>query len=460
MAKDLLLVVDDDEGIREQLKWALTEDYEVFLASNPSEAMEKVTEKRPDLVLLDIGLSPHSGDEEGMELLKKMVKSDPKLKVIMITGKEGRELALKAVQLGAHDYFQKPVDIDELKVIIKRALYVQKLERENEALFHRLEEEKRFEDLIGCCPQMLNVYEVIKRVSATDATALIYGESGTGKELVARAIHYRSPRKGKPFVTINCGAIPENLLESELFGHEKGSFTGAHIQRKGKFEIANGGTVFLDEIGELSTNLQVKLLRVLQERQIERVGGNVPIQLDVRVIAASNKDLDVEMEKDNFRQDLYYRLGVISLSLPPLRERGDDIILLAKSFLCHFSRDYGKRIRGFSPEAIRAMMEYRWPGNVRELENKVKRAIIMADGNVIQSQDLDLKSRPRMGDLSLREAKETVEEEFIREALAVNKWNISKAAAELNISRPSLYDLMAKYGIEKKKSKSYSGVNN
>ncbi len=450
MAKDLVLVVDDDEGIREQLKWSLSEDYEILLASYVSEAMEQVTEKRPDLVLLDIGLSPSPGDEEGMELLKQMVKSDPKLKVIMITGKEGRELALKAIELGAHDYFQKPIDIDDLKVIIKRALYVQKLEKENEVLFRRLEEEKRFEDLLGSCPQMLDVYEVIKRISATDATALVYGESGTGKELVARAIHYRSPRKGKPFVTINCGAIPENLLESELFGHEKGSFTGAHIQRKGKFEIAHGGTVFLDEIGELSSNLQVKLLRVLQEREIERVGGNLPIQLDVRVIAASNKNLDEEMDKGNFRQDLYYRLGVISVSLPPLRERGDDIILLAKSFLSRFSRDYSKRIRGFSPEAIRAMMEYRWPGNVRELENKVKRAIIMADGNVIQAQDLDLKFRPRMGDLSLREAKEKVEEEFVREALAVNKWNISKAAEELGVSRPSLYDLMAKYGVEKK----------
>ncbi len=450
MAKGLVLVVDDDEGIREQLKWALSGDYEVLLASNPSEAMEKVAEECPDLVLLDIGLSPSAGNEEGMELLRGMVNFDPKLKVIMITGKEARELALRAIELGAHDYFQKPIDIDDLKVIIKRALYVQKLERENEALFHRLEEEKSFEDLIGSCSQMLEVYEVVKRISATGATALIYGESGTGKELVARAIHYCSPRKGKPFVTINCGAIPENLLESELFGHEKGSFTGAHIQRKGKFEIANGGTVFLDEIGELSSNLQVKLLRVLQEREIERVGGNVPIQLDVRVIAASNKDLELEMGEGNFRQDLYYRLGVISVSLPPLRERGDDIILLAKSFLSRFSKDYGKRIRGFSPEAIRAMMEYRWPGNVRELENKVKRAIIMADGNVIQAQDLDLNSRPRMGDLSLREAKEKVEEEFVREALAVNKWNISKAAEELGISRPSLYDLMDKYGIEKK----------
>ncbi len=456
MIKDLILIVDDDEGIREQLKWALSEDYEVLLAADSTEAKEKVSKKEPDLVLLDIGLSPSSGDEEGMELLKDMMKFDPKLKVIMITGKEGKELALKAIGLGAHDYFQKPIDFDELKVIIRRALYVQKLERENEALFHRLEEEKRFEDLIGSCPQMLEVYEIIERISATDATALIYGESGTGKELVARAIHYRSPRREKPFVTINCGAIPENLLESELFGHEKGSFTGAHAQRKGKFEIANGGTVFLDEIGELTPNLQVKLLRVLQEREIERVGGNVPIQLDVRVIAASNKNLEQEMEKGNFRQDLYYRLGVISVSLPPLRERGDDIILLAKSFLAHFSKDYGKKIRGFSPEAIRGMMEYRWPGNVRELENKVKRAIIMTDGNVIQAEDLDLKHKPRLGDLSLREAKEKVEEDFIREALAANRWNISKAAAELGISRPSLYDLMAKYGIEKR-GKSHKG---
>ena len=459
MAKDLILVVDDDMGIREQLKWALSEDYEILLASQPTEAMKQLSEKKPDLILLDIALSPSAGDEEGMELLKQMVKFDPKLKVIMITGQEGRELALKAIELGAHDYFQKPIDIDDLKVIIKRALYVQKLERENEALFHRLKEERRFEELIGSCPQMLKVYEVIKRISATDATALIYGESGTGKELVARAIHYRSPRQGKPFVTINCGAIPENLLESELFGHEKGSFTGAHLQRKGKFEIANGGTIFLDEIGELSPNLQVKLLRVLQEREIERVGGNVPIQLDVRVIAASNKNLEEEMDKGNFRQDLYYRLGVISVSLPPLRERGDDIILLAKSFLHKFSQDYGKVIRGFSPEAIRALMEYSWPGNVRELENKVKRAIIMADGNVIQSPDLDLKARPRLGDISLREAKERVEEEFVKEALVVNKWNISKAAAELEISRPSLYDLMAKYGIEKKSRSPKRGNN-
>lgn len=448
------MVVDDEEGIRTQLKWALSDEYKVILAEDADKAMELLHKERPNLVALDITLSPYDGDTDGLEILQNIVKFDPTIKVIMITGNDKRDLALRSIQLGAYDFYQKPIDIDEFKIIVKRALYIQKLELENRSLALKLQKERRFQDIIGNCPQMIEVYNIIKKVSTTDATVLIYGESGTGKELVARAIHYQSARKDKPFITINCGAIPENLLESELFGHEKGSFTGAYFQKKGKFELANEGTIFLDEIGELTPPLQVKILRFLQEREIERVGGRQPIQLDVRIIAATNKDLQQEVAKGTFRRDLYYRLSVIAISLPPLRNRGDDILLLANSFLYQYSREYGKRIRGFTPEAIKRMREYAWPGNVRELENKIKRAIILAEGSLIYPEDLDLnflgegaKRRP------LKELVEELEERCIREALKRNRGNISKAARELDLNRPTFYELMRRFKINRKEYK-------
>jgi len=452
-AKGTILVVDDEEGIRTQLKWALSDEYRVILAGDADKAMELLQKERPNLVALDITLSPYEGDMDGLEILQNIIRFDPTIKVIMITGNDKKDLALRSIQLGAHDFYQKPINIEEFKIIVKRALYIQKLELENRALFLKLQKERRFRDIIGNCPQMIEVYNIIKKVSTTDATVLIYGESGTGKELVARAIHYQSTRKDRPFITINCGAIPENLLESELFGHEKGSFTGAYFQKKGKLELANEGTIFLDEIGELTPALQVKILRFLQEREIERVGGKHPIQLDVRIIAATNRDLKQEIEKGTFRRDLYYRLSVITISLPPLRNRGDDILLLANSFLTQYSREYGKRIRGFTPEAIERMREYAWPGNVRELENKIKRAIIMAEGSLIYPEDLDLDLGEGTTRRSLKELVNELEEKCVREALKRNRGNISRAARELGINRPTFYELMHRFKINRKEYK-------
>ncbi|RKY74898.1 PEP-CTERM-box response regulator transcription factor [candidate division KSB1 bacterium] len=446
-----ILVVDDEEGIRTQLKWALASEYRVLLAANEEQAIQVLENENPNLVILDIALATRTHNADGLQLLQKILAFNPKTKVVMITGNEKRALALQSIELGAYDFYQKPINMEELKITLKRALYIQKLELENEALFLRLQEKQKFADIIGSCPKMLEVFSIIKRISSTDATALIYGESGTGKELVARAIHFQSPRNKKPFVTINCGAIPENLLESELFGHEKGSFTGAHIQRKGKLEVANGGTVFLDEIGELSPALQVKILRFLQEKEIERVGGRTPIQLDVRVIAATNRDLNNEIETGRFRSDLYYRLSVITINLPPLRERGDDVILLANSFLHKFAREYGKSNYRFDVESLKLMQQYHWPGNVRELENKVKRAVIMAEGNIITPEDLGLSISEGTAKKSLRELVTELEKKTIAEALQRNKGNISQTARELKITRTTLYDLLKKYNIKPKK---------
>jgi two-component system NtrC family response regulator len=313
----------------------------------------------------------------------------------------------------------------------------------------KLESERRFHDIIGSCPQMMKVFDVVDRVATTNATVLIFGESGTGKELVAKAIHRQSLRRTNPFMPINCGAIPENLLESELFGHEKGAFTGALERRKGKFELADGGTIFLDEIGELSPTLQVKILRFLQEREIERVGGRESIELDVRIIAATNKDLEREMEKGGFREDLFYRLSVVSISLPLLRDRGEDIVLLANSFLGHFNKEYGKNIKAFSSEAISQLQNYRWPGNVRELENRVKRAVIMARSNRIVPDDLELQMLEKGGRLTLRESKDRMERKLVREALLRNRGNISRSSRDLGVSRATLYDLLEKHSISR-----------
>jgi len=446
---DKILVVDDDQGIRDQLMWALSNSYEVLLAKDSSTAMEIIREQRPQVIALDISLSPLGQDEEGLVVLRNAMELDPESKVIVITGNETKHLALKAIQMGAYDYFTKPIDLQEIKVIINRAVYIQRLERENRLLLEKLEEERKFHGIIGSCPKMMKVFDLIHRVASTDATVLVYGESGTGKELVARAIHRQSSRKSKSFMPINCGAIPENLLESELFGHEKGAFTGAIGLRKGKFELADGGTIFLDEIGELSSALQVKILRFLQEKEIERVGGREAIELDVRIIAATNKDLQREMGKGTFREDLYYRLSVVSISLPPLRERGEDIALLANSFLNHFNREYGKNIKTFSSDALLQLQTYQWPGNVRELENRIKRAVIMARDNVLISEDLDLPLSTKGRRLTLKEAKDQLEEKFIREALIKHRGNISRAAREMSVSRATLYDLLEKHKIDK-----------
>ncbi|MCK4349532.1 MAG: sigma 54-interacting transcriptional regulator, partial [Candidatus Krumholzibacteria bacterium] len=327
---------------------------------------------------------------EGFDILETVLQLNPLLKIMVITGHDERENALKAIEMGAYDFFAKPIVIDELMVILKRAAYLMKLEKELDALSTRSGDKKDFEGIIAMSTPMMEVFDTVKRIAPTDIAVLITGESGTGKELVALAIHNRSPRKNEPFIPINCGAIPENLLESELFGHEKGSFTGAHVSRPGKFEIADGGTIFLDEIGELSQGLQVKILRFLQDQIIERVGGRTPLQLNVRIIAATNSDLEAMLETKEFREDLYYRINTISILLPPLRNRGDDIHLLAMYFLNFYNKEFAKSLRGFSPETQKTLVRYGWPGNVRELENRVKRAVIMATGKLVQPDDMDL----------------------------------------------------------------------
>ena len=446
--KSKILIVDDEEAIRKQLKWALSGDYEIIDAPDKESALRLAKEKRPRLVALDINLNPSSGDaQEGMELLGELITIDPKVKVIMVTANDNKELALTAISRGAYDYYVKPINLEEIKVIFKRALYIQRLEQENEKLALELEQQHKFEELIGSSPQMEEVFNVIRRVSPADATVLLNGESGTGKELAARAIHCFSPRRDKPFRVINCGAIPENLLESELFGHEKGSFTNAFFQKIGKFELADKGTIFLDEIGELSLPLQVKILRFLQERVIERIGASRPIGLDIRVIAATNTDLKKKIQQGAFREDLYYRLSVVTISLPALRERGKDVLLLANYCLNRFNRENHKKIKGFSKEAIKALNEYPWPGNVRELENKIKRAIILTNNSLISLEDLDLEIENNNPNQLLKQAREELEIKFISQALEKSKGNVSQAAKEIGVNRVSFYDLMKKHNI-------------
>jgi two-component system NtrC family response regulator len=450
MDRPRILIVDDDDSVRNQMKWALAEQYEVFLAEDRPNALEILKRERPAAVTLDLGLPPSSGSpEQGFLAQAEMLKFDPLIKIIVITGQGEKENALEAIGQGAYDFFCKPVDIEELKIVLGRALHVYRLEREHHELLKKIHFES-FEGMVGSSPEMQTVFAAIRKVATTEAPVLITGESGTGKELAAHAIHRLGARKDGPFVAINCGAIPENLLESELFGHEKGSFTGAHIQRQGRIEAAQRGTLFLDEIGELSPALQVKLLRFLQEHQIERVGGRQPIMVDTRVMAATNVDLRKAMAEGRFREDLYYRLGVVVLAMPPLRERDGDIPLLAKVLLQRYAAEEKKTIT-FTRKAVNALEEYGWPGNVRELENRIKRAVIMAEGGKVMPEDLELATRfADYEGRGLAKAREAVERELIERALAKNKGNLTRAAAELDISRPTLYELIEKLGIERR----------
>jgi two-component system, NtrC family, response regulator len=403
------------------------------------------------VVTLDLGLPPRPAHvEEGFAALAEMLSADSFIKVIIITGRGEKEHALKAVGEGAYDFLYKPVEIDELKVVLKRAFYIASLEREHHFLQRQIGEGD-FQGMLGGSPQMQEVFSIVRKVATSDASVLVVGESGTGKELVAQAIHRLSPRKEGPFVVINCGAIPETLLESELFGHEKGAFTGAHIQRKGRIEAARGGTLFLDEIGELSLGLQVKLLRYLQEQMIERIGGREQIRVDARVITATNRDLKQAMKAGAFREDLYFRLAVVSIPMPLLREREGDIFMLAKAFLNRYAEEAKRRITGFTNQAMRAIESYSWPGNVRELENRIKRAVIMAEGNKISPADLELGMHHARDEfLNLKEAREAMEKEMILKALTKTKDNVTRAAEALGISRPTLYEMMEKLGIERK----------
>jgi two-component system NtrC family response regulator len=443
-----LLIVDDDEEIRTQMQWALTQDYQVVLAEDRGSAISTFLEHRPAVVLLDLGLPPHPGtSEEGLAILSEIISQDRFIKVIIVSGQGERNNALQAVGAGAYDFLSKPVDLEELKIILRRTFQVAALEKDHRELQARIQSET-FEGLLGNSPQMQQVFTIIRKVAGSNAPVLILGESGTGKEMAALAIHRRSPRKEGPFVAINCSAIPETLLESELFGHEKGSFTGAHAQRKGRIELASGGTLFLDEIGEIPLQLQVKLLRFLQEQRVERVGGRQEIQVDARVVAATNIDLKKAIIEGKFREDLYYRLAVVVLSLPPLRERAGDVRLLAQEFLRRSGVANGKDGLSLSKDAVQALESHSWPGNVRELENRVKRAVIMAEGKRLVAEDLELESTEASPvNLNLKEARESAEREVIHKALRKHRGKIAPAASDLGISRPTLYELMDKLGI-------------
>jgi two-component system NtrC family response regulator len=382
--------------------------------------------------------------------LSELLEVDATAKVIVISGQSEKQNALQAVGEGAYDFLTKPVEMEELKLLLRRCIQVVELEKE----YRELQQSQRsdvFEEMLGTSSQMQAAFALIRKVAGTDAPVLLLGESGTGKEMAAAAIHHRSTRKNGPFVAINCNAIPENLLESELFGHEKGVFTGAHIQRKGLMETAAGGTLFLDEIGELPPAIQVKLLRFLQEHRLQRVGGREEIQIDTRLVAATNADLKQMIDTGKFREDLYFRLAVVTIRLLPLRERGEDVVFLAREFLQRYAAQSGRTKLVFTPDALRAIARYSWPGNVRELQNRVKRAVIMASGSRVTAKDLELQQSqdPESSATTLREAREQVEREMIEHSLKRNSGKITSAAAELGISRPTLYELMEKLGISK-----------
>ncbi len=446
----VLLLVDDDEAIRTQMKWALSADYEIISAEDRAGAVENFKKKKPAVTLLDLGLPPRPADpDEGLATLAELKAVDEMAKVIVISGQGEKKNALEAVAAGAYDFLCKPVDPDELKLLLKRCIYLADLERE----YRKARESQRanvFEDMLGTSPQMQGVFSFIRKVATTTAPVLLLGESGTGKEMAALAIHRRGPRKDGPFIPINCNAIPENLLESELFGHEKGSFTGATMQRVGLVETAKAGTLFLDEIGELPPSIQVKLLRYLQEQRFQRVGGRQELTSDARIIAATNVDLKAGINQGSFREDLYFRLAVLVISLPPLRERGEDAVLLAEEFLQKYAAQNGKANIAFVPEALRAINRHPWPGNVRELQNRIKRAVIMADSRRITEKDLELSTGIGFSSsTTLKEARENVEREMVQRALKRNLGRISSAAAELGISRPTLYELMERLGISR-----------
>jgi two-component system, NtrC family, response regulator len=445
--KRKLLIVEDDQGLQRQLKWSY-EDFEVHCASNRAEALALMRSEEPDVVTLDLGLPPDpDGTSEGFAALDEMLRLKPDTKIIVASGHNAKESALRAISAGAWDFYQKPVDIDELHLIVKRAFHVRDLEVQNQkAQAPDSDGETMFGSLITCSPEMLKAARTVERVANTNVSVMLLGASGTGKELLARGLHDASTRRGKPFIAINCGAIPENLLESELFGHEKGAFTGAVKTTEGKIEIANGGTLFLDEVGDIPMPLQVKLLRFLQERVIERIGGRKMIPVDVRIVAATHRNLNQMITDQEFREDLYYRLAEVTVNIPRLAERSGDSVLLAKHFLARFAREMNPSIKGFASAALTAIDQWGWPGNVRELENRIKRAVIMADGKFITVDDLQF-DQPDDEDrlLNLKAAREAADRKAIGRAIARTEGNISNAAKLLGISRPTLYDLLKQY---------------
>ncbi|MGE0030116.1 MAG: PEP-CTERM-box response regulator transcription factor [Steroidobacteraceae bacterium] len=442
-----VLVVEDDPGLSKQLKWSL-DGYETAFAADRTEAIALLRRHEPSVVLLDLGLPPDAeGVTEGFETLREILSLAPQTKVIVVTGNADRDNALKAVRFGAFDFYQKPVDVEVLKLLVDRAARMATLERENRRLA-MLPERSPIAGIIAANEAMLKLCRTIEKVARTDISVLLLGESGTGKELLARALHDLSERNKHRFVAINCAAIPENLLESELFGHERGAFTGAHKQTIGKVEVASGGTLFLDEIGDMPMPLQGKLLRFLQSRVIERIGGRQEIPVDVRVVCATNRNPKEMIAEQRFREDLFYRISEVTLEVPPLRQRGGDVIVLAQALLNRYSQEFGRNVRGFAPDALVAIEHYGWPGNVRELENRIKSAVIMSDGTMLSATDLNLSGEAKEGSwFTLREVRAEAERKAIIHALSVSDGNVSAAATRLGISRPTLYDLMQRLGI-------------
>jgi len=440
--------VEDDPGIQSQLKWSF-DDFEVAVAGDREEALTLLRRYEPKVITLDMGLPPDpGGTSEGLATLQQILELAPSTKVVVVTGNDDRESAVKAIGIGAYDFYLKPIDADILGLIVNRAFRVRELEDENQRLSSN-DSDSPLSGLIANSPQMLKICRTIEKIAPANVTTLLLGESGTGKEVLAKAIHELSPRAKKHFVAINCAAIPDNLLESELFGYEKGAFTGANKQTLGKIEIANDGTLFLDEIGDLPMPLQAKLLRFLQERVIERVGGRKEIPVDVRVVCATHRGLPDMIKDGSFREDLYYRLSEITVQIPSLREREGDAVLLARVFLDRFAKEQNKKTPTLSKEALLAIENYSWPGNVRELENKVKRALILLDGNQVASEDLELENT-KTDDMpfNLREVREEAERKAVLRALNHVNGNIAQAAETLGVSRPTLYDLIKKLNIE------------
>jgi len=445
-----LLVVEDDPGLQKQLKWCF-KGYEVTIAGDRESAMQQLHAVKPPVVTLDLGLPPDATNaSEGLALLEEIQSISPQTKVIVVTGNDDRENALKAVGLGAYDFYQKPIDPDVLSLIIDRAYRLHELEKDYRE-FQARQPYTAMQGVIAASPVMLKVCRNIEKVAVTNVSTLLLGESGTGKEILARALHHLSDRKDKPFVAINSAAIPENLLESELFGYEKGAFTGANKQTLGKLEYADGGSFFIDEVGDLPAALQAKLLRFLQERVLERVGGRKEIPIDVRIICATHQDLKKLIEENKFREDLYYRISEVVIEIPPLRDRDGDSVLLAQSFLNRFNRENKVKQKSFSKDALNAINQYTWPGNVRELDNKVKRAYIMSDSPQISAEDLELDSLVSNTDkivvTNLRQVRDQAELKAIQQALQLANSNISQAAELLGVSRPTLYDLMNKFNL-------------
>ncbi len=454
-----LLIVEDDLGLLSQLKWCF-EGYDVYTAEDRESAIVEVRRHEPMVVLQDLGLPPKpEGVEEGLRAVGEILKLAPHTKIIVVTGNGDQENALTAVGQGAYDFYEKPVDTDTLKLLVDRAFNISELELENRRLQSQVNDSP-LDGIVAASEAMLAVCRMIEKVAPTDVTTLLLGESGTGKELLARALHRLSPRKDNKFVAINCAAIPENLLESELFGHEKGSFTGAHKQTLGKIEVASGGTLFLDEIGDMPLPLQAKMLRFLQERVIERVGGRQEISVDVRVVCATNQNPEDLIKASVFREDLYYRVSEITINIPPFREREEGRLILARTLLQKYSEKQGRAINGYSDDAVKAIESYSWPGNVRELENKIKGAVIMADGKLVTAADLGIESGDGEPEsMNLREVRQRAESKAIRVALTRSYGNISKAAELLGITRPTLYDLLNKYGLSAEAYSKRSGVN-